>query len=100
MITLRCLPLRRPLVVSRKAPHFPGRGGHSPLRRPVARTISRCRCQKDTTNHRGGRRALPEAMPTPLAEDLTIAPLGEEALNREVTLRGSPSDQAEEPREE
>ena len=57
--------LRRPVVVSRKAPHFPGRGGHSPLRRPVARTISRCTCQKDTTNHRGGRRALPPAMLTP-----------------------------------
>src|SRR5918992_769504 len=73
MITLRCLPLRRPVVVSRNAPHFPGRGRHNPLRRPVARTISRCTCQKDTTNHRGGRRALLPAMPLlPLADDLTI----------------------------
>ena len=73
-MTLRGLPLRRPLVVSRKAPHFPGRGGHSPLRPPLARTIRRCTCQAATTNHRGGRRPLPPARPTPLAEDLTITP--------------------------
>src|ERR671919_2392732 len=74
MITLRGLPLRRPVVVSRKAPHFPGRGGHRPLRLLVIRTNSRCTCQKVTTNHRGGTRALPPAMPAPpLADHLTIA---------------------------
>src|ERR671918_900819 len=100
MITLRGLPLRRPVVVSRKAPHFPGRGGHSPLRLLVIRTNSRCTCQKVTTNHRGGSRALPPAMPTPpLSGDLTIAPSATGA-QQEATLRGSPSDHAEEPREE
>src|SRR5918992_250876 len=73
MITLRGSPVRRPVVVSRKVPHFPGRGRHSPLRPPVIRTIRRCTCQAVTTNHRGGRRAFPPAMPTPfLSEDLTI----------------------------
>jgi hypothetical protein len=48
--------------VSRKVPHLPGRGGHSPLRAPLTRTIHRCRCQKVTTTHRGGRRALPVAI--------------------------------------
>ena len=32
---------------------------HGPLRRPLARTINRCRCQAGTTNHRGGKRAPP-----------------------------------------
>src|ERR671924_1186693 len=67
MITLRGLPLRRPLVVSRMAPHFPSRGGHSPLRRPVIRKIHRCTCQAVTTNHRGGTRALPPARPVLLS---------------------------------
>lgn len=62
MITLRGSPLRRPFVVSRRAPHFPGRGRHSPLRPPLARTIPRCTYQAITTNHRGGKRSLPPAI--------------------------------------
>src|ERR687892_2349430 len=100
MITLRGLPLRRPVVVSRKAPHFPGRGGHSPLRLLVIRTNSRCTCQKVTTNHRGGTRALPPAMPAPpLADHLTIA-LSASGAQQDSTLRGSLADHAEEPGEE
>src|ERR671919_230103 len=88
MITLRGLPLRRPVVVSRKAPHFPGRGGHRPLRLLVIRTNSRCTCQKVTTNHRGGTRALPPAMPAPpLADHLTIA-LSASGARRNSPLRG------------
>src|SRR5919106_745354 len=100
MITLRGLPLRRPVVVSRKAPHFPGRGGHSPLRLLVIRTNSRCTCQKVTTNHRGGTRALPPAMPAPpVADHLTIA-LSASGAQQDSTLRGSLADRAEEPGEE
>src|ERR671918_190186 len=100
MITLRGLPLRRPVVVSRKAPHFPGRGGHRPLRLLVIRTNSRCTCQKVTTNHRGGTRALPPAMPAPpLADHLTIA-LSASGARQDSTLRGSLADHAEEPGEE
>jgi hypothetical protein len=44
-------PLRRPLVVSRKGPHFPGRGGHSHLRpRSLERAIgARARRSRRTT---------------------------------------------------
>jgi hypothetical protein len=48
------------------------------LRPLVARTIHRCTCQAVTTNHRGGTRTLPPAMPDSLAEDgLTIASASE-----------------------
>src|ERR687891_2592032 len=119
MITLRGLPLRRPVVVRRKAPHFPGRGGHSPLRLPVARTIHRCTCQKDTTTHRGGSRALAPAIPnissrggshhsslrTWRTAECGGAESGGAGLARRTSakqrgLHRSPSDQAEEPREE
>ena len=36
-----------------------------PLAPSTARTIDRCTCQAVTTNHRGGKRAFPSAMPVP-----------------------------------
>jgi hypothetical protein len=36
-----------------------GRGGHNPMRPPLARTIRRCTRQNVLMNHRGGRRASP-----------------------------------------
>jgi hypothetical protein len=44
----------------RLLPSSPGRGGHSPLRARLARTINRCTYQVVTTNHRGGTRAYPD----------------------------------------
>jgi hypothetical protein len=82
-------------------PYLPGRGGHSPLRPPLTRTIHRCRCQKVTTNHRGGRRALPAAMPSPSpADDLTRAPARERsAAGSDATMSdrrdGAPQQQVD-----
>src|SRR5919109_3290477 len=76
MITLRGVPLRLPFVVSRKAPHFPGRGGHSPLRRPLARTIQSVHVPggHDEPPRREARLAFGHARSS-LDDDLTIASL-------------------------
>src|SRR4030095_3910682 len=79
------------------------------MRRPVPRTIQRCTCQALTTNHRGGRRALPPAIHTPLprATSPSARPLHPEALCvdrgfvavvsvplRTIGLRGVPTSSA------
>jgi hypothetical protein len=59
IITARSAPVRRPVVVSRAAPHldtFFGR--HNPTLPRVRRTNRRCANQKPRTTQRGGSHAL------------------------------------------